>query len=63
MALHRMMAGGDEPGLVRGGDSGDAVSEEQLRRMMSDPRYWRDHDPALTRKVRQGFERLYPGSS
>lgn len=61
MALHRMMSTGEEPGLVRGGDGGEMLSEEQLRRMMNDARYWRDHDPAITRKVQEGFQRLYPG--
>lgn len=61
MAVHRMMSNGDEPGLTRGGDGGEALSEEQLRRMMNSPKYWRDHDPALARKVQEGFKRLYPG--
>jgi hypothetical protein len=60
MAVHRMMSAGDEPGLTRGGDNGEALSEEQLRRMMNDPKYWRDHDPVLARKVQEGFKRLYP---
>lgn len=60
MAVHRMMAAGDEPGLTKGGDRGEPLSEDQLKRMMNDPRYWRDHDPALTRKVQSGFKRLYP---
>ena len=63
MAMHRMMSHGNEPDLVRGGDGGEALTEEQLRRIMNDPRYWRDRDPAVTRKVRQGFEQLYPGST
>lgn len=60
MAVHRMMAAGDEPGLTKGGDRGEPLSEEQLKRLMNDPRYWRDHDPALTRKVQNGFKQLYP---
>ncbi|MDF1750833.1 MAG: hypothetical protein P1V34_18365 [Alphaproteobacteria bacterium] len=60
MAVHRMMAAGDEPGLTKGGDRGEPLSEDQLKRVMNDPRYWRDHDPALTRKVQNGFKQLYP---
>lgn len=63
LALHRMMGAGDEPGLTHGGDSGDALNEAQLKRLMNDPRYWRDHDTTLTRKVEQGFKRLYPGGA
>ncbi len=42
---------------------GEELSREKLREMMQDPRY---HDPvrrdqAFVKKVRQGFETLYPG--
>ncbi len=60
MAEHRMMGAGDEAGRTKGGDGGEPLSEEQLKRLMNDPRYWRDHDPALTRKVQNGFKQLYP---
>ncbi len=60
VALHRMMESG-EPALIRGGGSEDALSEEKLREMMSDPRYWRDRDPAWVRRVSDGFRALYPG--
>lgn len=35
-------------------------SEEQLRAMMRDPRYWRDRDQQLLDAVSEGFRRLYP---
>ena len=35
-------------------------SEEELRNLMRDPRYWRDHDGELVRRVTDGFRRLYP---
>ncbi len=60
MVLHRMMGAGDEPGLTHGGDGGEMLTEAQLKRLMNDPRYWRDHDPALSRKVQHGFRQLYP---
>lgn len=63
LALHRMMTAGDEPGLGQGGENGEALDETQLKRLMNDPRYWRDHDATLTRKVEQGFKRLYPGGA
>jgi hypothetical protein len=27
-----------------------------------DPRYWRDHQPDLVKRVEEGFRRLYPGA-
>jgi len=60
LAMHRMMQGG-EPGLIEGaGAGGEALSEDRLRAMMQDPRYWRDHDPAFVQQVQDGFKRLYP---
>lgn len=60
LSMHKMMGSG-EPGLIEGaGAANDAVSEDGLRQMMQDPRYWRDHDPALVGRVRDGFKRLFP---
>jgi len=60
LALHRMMTSG-EPGLKGGGGAGgEALDEGRLKEMMRDPRYWRDKDPALVRKVSEGFKALYP---
>jgi len=60
LALHNMMTK-DEPGLVDGANGGGGgVSESGLREMMNDPRYWRDHDPAIVDKVRNGFRTLFP---
>ena len=60
LALHRMMAS-DEPGVgTSGSGGGDGPDEQKLKKLMQDPRYWRDQDPALIAKVRNGFQRLYP---
>lgn len=60
LAMHRMMQGA-EPGLIEDlGAGGEATSEESLRALMQDPRYWRDHDPAFVERVQDGFKRLYP---
>jgi hypothetical protein len=62
LALHRMMTTG-EPGLRGGAPATEAPADEgRLKEMMRDPRYWRDKDPSLTRKVTEGFRRLYPES-
>lgn len=60
LALHRMMAKG-EPGLSGAADAtAGAVSEGSLKELMRDPRYWRQGDPALVARVREGFRNLYP---
>jgi hypothetical protein len=64
MALFRMMAEG-EPTLAAGGGAGmpagGAPGEEDLKALMRDPRYWKQRDPAVVRRVAEGFRRLYPG--
>ncbi len=60
LTMHKMM-GNDEPGLIEGAGAGEeSLSEDGLKQMMQDPRYWRDHDPAFVERVRAGFKRLYP---
>ena len=36
-----------------------AANEGDLRRIIRDPRYWRDHDPDLVNRVQSGYQRLY----
>lgn len=60
LALHRLMRDG-EPEMISNAQPAPAGrSEDQLRRMMQDPRYWRDHDTSFAAEVRRGFEDLYP---
>lgn len=35
------------------------LSDDDLRRMMRDPKYWRDHDAEYVRKIENGFKKLY----
>jgi hypothetical protein len=59
IAMHRMMAG-EEPGLQRDAASAaGSVSEADLKQLMRDPRYWKQQDPAIVEKVREGFRKLY----
>lgn len=37
-------------------------TEKELREMMRDPKYWRDHDPETVRKIEDGFKKLYGGN-
>jgi hypothetical protein len=35
------------------------LSDADLRHMMQDPKYWRDHDEEYIRKIENGFKKLY----
>jgi hypothetical protein len=60
VAMHQMMQA-REPTVLQeaNGPQGD-VDEAALTRMMRDPRYWRERDPAFVARVTEGFQRLYP---
>ncbi len=61
-ALHGLMsAKPSEPRLVRGGDLPQGLDESRLRRMMEDPRYWREREPQFVNRVLRGFQQLYGG--
>ena len=35
------------------------LTDSDLRRMMRDPKYWRDNDVEYIRKIENGFKKLY----
>ena len=35
------------------------ITEEELREMMKDSKYWKDQDPEYVKKVENGFKKLY----
>jgi hypothetical protein len=39
--------------------SASEVNEADLRKMMDDPRYWKDRDPHIHKQVSEGFKRIY----
>lgn len=59
IALYNMMSS-SEPALSKDGTTVESLSESSLRKMMEDPRYWRDKDSAYISKITKGFEKLYP---
>jgi hypothetical protein len=59
MALYNMMSS-SEPVMGRGVSSMGDLSEDKLRQMMQDPKYWRDKDPQYIQQISDGFKRLYP---
>lgn len=62
LALYTMMQNGSPPRLAGGGTAVAGLTEDDLAKMMRDPRYWKHKDPAFVAEVSEGFRRLYPGS-
>ncbi len=58
-ALHKMMTAHGEPKLSDNGHAGIPITQESLQKMMDNPKYWRERDPAYIDKVQQGFKTLY----
>lgn len=58
IALYQMMSS-PEPVMGREGGMIEELSDASLRKMMEDPRYWRDKDPSYVAKITKGFEKLY----
>lgn len=48
-----------EPTVETDKNSLENLSDSDLRRMMRDPKYWRDSDPEYVRKIENGFKKLY----
>lgn len=60
LALYEMMRKA-EPDIVGQTGSGQlAVTEDSLRELIRDPRYWRDRDPEIVQRVTAGYRNLYP---
>jgi len=56
--LYKMMQS-MEPHVETDGTDNKNLTDADLRRMMSDPKYWRDHDAEYVRKIENGFKKLY----
>ena len=48
-----------EPHVETNHDTQENLTDADLRRMMRDPKYWRDADPEYVRKIENGFKKLY----
>ncbi len=57
-SIYKMMQS-MEPDVQTDGMSAKKLSDSDLRRMMRDPKYWRDADPEYIRKIENGFKKLY----
>lgn len=48
-----------EPEVLTDESVNENLSDNDLRKMMQDPKYWRDHDSEYVRKIENGFRKLY----
>lgn len=48
-----------EPAVKTDKNEKEILSDSDLRRMMRDPKYWRDGDTEYIRKIENGFKKLY----
>lgn len=48
-----------EPNVETQKNENQNLTDDDLRRMMRDPKYWRDSDPEYVRKIENGFKKLY----
>ncbi len=48
-----------EPNVLTDKNETKNLSDDMLRNMMRDPKYWRDQDPEYVRKIENGFKKLY----
>ncbi len=56
--IYKMMQA-QEPDVVIDKNVTENLSDDDLRNMMRDPKYWRDQDPEYVRKIENGFKKLY----
>ncbi|MBO7509469.1 MAG: hypothetical protein J6T57_04315 [Alphaproteobacteria bacterium] len=56
--VYKMMQSMEPKVSIENSDSKN-LSESDLRRMMQDPKYWRDNDAEYIRKIENGFKKLY----
>ena len=59
IALETMMQSMKDGSFSGETASASEVNEADLRKMMDDPRYWKDRDPHIHKQVAEGFKRIY----
>lgn len=59
IALYRMMNDNREANILPSTPNKPTDSEEVLRRLMQDPKYWKYQDPDLIKRIENGFKQLY----
>jgi hypothetical protein len=59
MALYRLMQAGKPFNLQDTKQDSASVDEQGLKKMMQDPKYWRDKDSDIVNKVTAGFKQIF----
>ena len=59
IALYNMMTSNEPKVMEKSYVSDDVVTEQKLKDMMKDPKYWRDGDKDFIKKINDGFKFLY----
>ncbi len=57
-SIYKMMQS-MEPSITTDKNDAAKLSDADLRRMMRDPKYWREQDAEYIRKIENGFKKLY----
>ncbi|MBE6461596.1 MAG: hypothetical protein E7006_02000 [Alphaproteobacteria bacterium] len=57
-SMYKMMQS-MEPDVHTANNDTQNLTDADLRRMMRDPKYWRDNDSEYIRKIENGFKKLY----
>ena len=57
-SMYKMMQS-MEPDVKTDKNETQNLTDSDLRRMMRDPKYWRDNDTEYIRKIENGFKKLY----
>lgn len=57
-SIYKMMQS-MEPSVSTDKNDVNNFSDQELRRMMRDPKYWREQDPEYIRRIENGFKKLY----
>jgi hypothetical protein len=59
IAIESIMEAMKDGSFAGNAESSAGTTEQQLREMMDDPRYWKDRDPELHKQVTDGFQQIY----
>lgn len=59
LTMHKMMNDGIEPSIRAPRGNAEVDTEDSLRKLMRDPKYWKKQDPDTLKRVEEGYKRLY----
>ena len=59
MVMETIMEAMKDGNFSEGAQPVAGKTEQQLREMMNDPRYWKDRDPHFIQEVTEGYQQIY----